>query len=167
MKLIATIATALALALALAALAFVIYGRERSWALLAGPHDTGRYDFAAAPRSPTGNDALACSPGLCARADFELPVYENAPEAMVDRLAEQLLAIDPLARRLDDGSAPAYARFVTFSPLMRFPDIIDIKAASTADGRTGLMICARARLGRSDFGKNRERIERLMAAVDR
>lgn len=160
-----SILAAVAILLALAAIGFVGYGRERTWERLAGSPDPGRYDFAGAPRSKTPNDALACSPGLCAAADFVLPTYAMTPADLVAHASETLSRIDPLARRVDDGSDPAYARFVTFSPLMRFPDAIDIAAEALpgATEESGLKVYARARLGSSDLGKNRQRIEHLVA----
>lgn len=159
---IAILSVLVALVLLIAAF-FVIHGRERTWALLTGPNDPGSYDFSAAARRPTGNDALACSPGMCARPDWTLPEYHVGPAVLISRLAATLEAGDRLARRVDDGSDADYARFVTFSPVMRFPDAIDMRAAALPDGATGVEIYARAKLGRSDFGKNRKRIEHLMA----
>lgn len=158
---------ALAILAGLAAIGFVGYGRERTWEQLAGSPDPGRYDFQTAPRRKTPNDALACSPGLCAAADWALPTYAVTPADLVTQAAQTLMRNDPLARRVDDGADPAYARFVTFSQLMRFPDAIDIAAEPVpgTPGRSGLKIYARAQLGRSDLGKNRKRIENLIASL--
>lgn len=163
-RIMTTAAAILIVIAALGAVAFVAYGRERTWALLTGPNDQGAYDFARAPRRPTGNDALACTPGLCRSPDMSLPAYDTAPAPLIERLAAHLEATDRLARRVDDGSDPDYARFVTFSPVMRFPDGIDMRAVRLDDGRTGLEIYSRAKLGSKDFGKNRQRVERLMAS---
>lgn len=163
MKIVAVVAAIVGATAVVAALFFVLYGRERTWELLSGPNDPGRYDFAKALRRSTGNDALACSPGLCAEPDMALPTYDLAPGTLIDRLAGHMTETDSRARRVDDRADPAYARFLTFSPVMRFPDAIDIEAAPANDGRTGLRIYSRAKLGSKDFGKNREHIERLMA----
>ena len=144
-------------------LGFVLIGRERSWEMVAGAADSGPRDFAANRRSTTANDALACSAGLCDRPDFEIEPMQDAPEIAIERLSQRLLASDPLARRVDDRSDPARARFVTYSPMMRFPDVIHLEARPLTDGRTGLMAYARAQLGKSDFGKNRERLETLFS----
>lgn len=141
--------------------AFILIGRERSWELLAGLPDRGPHDFAANRRSPTPNDALACSPGLCADPDFEIAPVDDAPAIAIERLSLRLVATDPLARRVDDRKDPTKARFVTYSPLMRFPDVIHLEARPLPDGRTGLMAYARAQLGSGDRGKNRERLEAL------
>jgi len=142
-------------------LAFVLVGRERSWELIAGSPDQGQYDFAAAQRSATPNDALACSPGLCAKPDFILEPVDDEPAAAIATLVQKLLASDKLARRVDDGSNPAIARLVAYSATMRFPDVIHLEARPLADGRTGLLAYSAAQLGKSDFGVNRARLEAL------
>lgn len=142
--------------------AFVLVGRERSWELMAGSPDRGQRDFDTSKRSPTPNDALACSPGLCQDADFEVAPFDDAPPIVIERLSQRLLDTDPLARRVDDRSNPVKARFVTYSPLMRFPDLIHLEARPMPDGRTGIMAYARAQLGKSDMGKNRARLEALL-----
>jgi len=144
-------------------LGFVLVGRERSWELIAGSPDTGPRDFGAGRRSPTPNDTLACSPGLCENPDFEIAPVEQAPADAIARLAQRLTASDPLSRRIDDRKDPSRARFVTYSPLMRFPDMIHLEARTMPDGRTGLMAYAAAQLGKSDLGKNRARLEALLA----
>jgi uncharacterized protein (DUF1499 family) len=141
-----------------------LIGRERSWALIAGSPDRGQYDFDAGRRSPTDNDALVCSPGLCANADFEIGPLDEAPAAAIERLAQALSASDPLARRVDDRSDPMKARFVTYSPMFRFPDVIHLEARILPDGRTGLMAYSAAQLGKEDMGKNRQRLEALLQA---
>lgn len=156
--------TALFIVAATLLLFLVVIGRERSWELIAGSPDQGSHDFAAGERSPTRNDALACAEGLCDNPDFTIPASDDAPETTIERLAERLLSIDALARRVDDESNPSRARFVTHSPVMRFPDMIHLEAQPLPDGRTGMMAYARAQLGREDFGKNRARLEALFAA---
>ncbi|OCW57289.1 DUF1499 domain-containing protein [Hoeflea olei] len=149
--------------IAIAAVAFVLIGRERSWELIAGSPDTGPRDFSTDGRSSSPNDALACSPGLCNAPDFEIAPVDETPEAAIARLADRLTSIDKLAHRVDDGSDPRKARFVTYSPTMRFPDVIHLEATPLDDGRTGLMAYAAAQLGKSDLGKNRGRLEALFA----
>ena len=146
----------------IAVLAFVLIGRERCWELIAGPADGGQYDFAAGKRSPTANDALACSPGLCNDPDFTIAPVNEAPAAVIEQLSQRLADTDPQSGRVDDGSDPTRARFVTYSAVMRFPDVIHLEAVTMADGRTGLMAYSRAQLGKSDFGKNRARLESLL-----
>jgi hypothetical protein len=140
---------------------FVVIGREKSWEMIAGSPDSGPYDFSVAERSPSGNDALACTEGLCENPDFMIPAFDDAPEIAIERLAQRLLSSDGLARRVDDRSNPSRARFVTYSPTMRFPDMIHLEARPLPNGQTGIMAYAKAQLGAEDFGKNLARLKAL------
>lgn len=143
---------------------FFVYGPERVWALIAGPADLGSYDFAAARRSAKPNDALACTPGLCGtKPDFELTVQDETPEALIARIAIAIAYDFPQAVRVDDRKNPRHLRYITYSPLMRYPDTTTIEAASLPDGRTGLRAYAKAQLGSGDFGMNRKRLETWLA----
>ncbi len=145
-------------ALVLTAIVFIGYGRERSWERLAGSPDRGRFDLMTVSRSSTPNDAVAASAGLRADADIVLPVYDAGASALLQRIAATIESSDPLARRVDDGADSSHLRYVTYSPGMRFPDLISIEAVAMEDGRTGLILYARAQLGRSDFGANLRRL---------
>ncbi|WP_169054320.1 DUF1499 domain-containing protein [Nitratireductor sp. XY-223] len=148
-----------------AALVFLVYGRERSWLLVAGSPDRGRLDLVEIRRSPTANDALACTGGLRGNCDLELPALDAPPQAIADKLAGRIEAVDPLARRVDNGDDPTHLRYVTYSPTMRFPDLISIELVSMDDGRTGVIAYARAQLGRLDFGANLERLKLYLKDV--
>jgi hypothetical protein len=150
---------------ALATAAFLAVGREKTWTLIAGDPDLGRYDFAALKRRNTPNDALMCSPGLCGdKADGVLPVFDDSPAAVMKTVDRRISASGDILRRVDDGSDPAYLRYVSYTPLMRFPDTTDIEAVQMAGGNTGLRAYARAQLGSGDGGTNKARLERWLAA---
>ncbi|MBZ0161453.1 MAG: DUF1499 domain-containing protein [Notoacmeibacter sp.] len=141
------------------------FGWENVWERIAGPADRGAYDFAKGKRRRTPNDALACTPGACSGSpDLALPEYQQTPAELTGAIVAHIAATDPTAERVDDGTNPAYARFVARSRLMRFPDTVDIEAVVLDDGRTGLRAYGRAQLGRSDHGVNRARLEAWLAA---
>jgi hypothetical protein len=142
-----------------AALVFVGYGREKFWERVAGSPDRGRVHLMSVRRSSTANDAVASTAGLRADADIVLPSYDESPATLMRRIAQNIETIDPLARRVDDGTDAAHLRYVTYSPGMRFPDLVSVEAFTMEDGRTGLIAYARAQLGRVDFGANQERLQ--------
>lgn len=163
MKKSAIAALLFAAVLALAGTAFLAIGPERTWELLAGSPDLGRYEFDTLQRRKTPNDALMCSPGLCDGAsDGPLPVFDEPPDQVMKKINGRIAASGGLVRRVDDGSDPSYARYVTFTRWMRFPDTTDIQAIRMADGRTGLRAYARAQLGSSDRGVNKARLKRWL-----
>lgn len=138
---------------------FLGYGRERSWERIAGSPDLGRFDLVTVARSPTANDAIAASTGLRSDIDIELPLFEEDASVLLQTIASTITEVDPLARRVDDGADDRHLRYVTYSPGMRFPDLVNIEAISVGDGRTGIILYARAQLGRIDFGANKKRLE--------
>lgn len=159
--------TLLAIAAFLATAAFALavmrgdrsYGISALWETVAGPPDLGAVDFAAISRSATGNDALFCPPGLCtgSRPDGVSPVFATT----VQRLRDAIRVIevnDPdlffLAR---DDSLPQ-DRYLARTPLLRYPDTINVRFHDLGQGRSSLSIYSRSQIGRSDFGVNRARV---------
>ena len=112
--------------------------------------------------SATANDALACTPGFCPAPDMVLAPAVETPEAAIASLSARLNAIAPHLERVDDGSDPHYARFVVYTPLMRYPDTVDLRAEAAEDG-TRLGVYSRSKLGSADFGANAARVRALLA----
>ena len=135
-----TIVLVAAGAITLAAVFFASYGRENSWKLIAGNPDLGQFDLAMPVRSPRPNDALMCTPGLCegVRIDAALPQFDLAPDALIAAIDRAIQASGEIANRVDDGSDPAIARYVTRTPGLRFPDTNSFQAVALPDGKTGL-----------------------------
>ncbi len=144
--------------------AVMFVGRERAWTLVAGPADLGRYDFAAERRRGAGNDALACTNGVCASPDLPIANTTLEPAAAIEAAEERLRQVERFVERVDDGSDPTYARFVVRTPLMRFPDTVDLLAGTSPSGETWLKAYSRSKLGRSDLGANRRRLVALFGA---
>lgn len=140
---------------------FFLYGPEHLWQQIGGPADQGPVDFANLQRSASANDALACSPGACqdgGRVDVELPLYFRSPSTLIAHIDETLLR-DSNVSRVDDGSRSEYRRYVVRTPLMRFPDTVDLEAVEVTGG-TALRIYSRSLLGKGDFSANRDRLTR-------
>ena len=126
-------------------------------------------DWATLTRSPTPNDALICPAGHCprAQADREPPVYSLEPSALLARLRETVRA-EAHTVELPSPGGDRTARFIQYTPLMRYPDTIDIAvlpADGSAAGGTTLALYSRSLIGRGDFGVNRARLERWLAAL--
>jgi len=85
-------------------------------------------------------------------------VTKVGPEALarVDAVARDLPRTQAIAGSVDEGRIT----YVTRSKWIGFPDY------TTVEYRDGLLrMHARLRFGRSDFGVNRERLERLLVAA--
>jgi uncharacterized protein (DUF1499 family) len=130
--------------------------------------DTGAVNFAALQRRTTPNDALLCPPGHCpnAKPDWEAPNFAVTPADLLARVATIALA-EPSTGALDQHpGSDLRLRFVQYSRIMRFPDTIDVEVVPISEKST-LAIYSRSLLGRSDFGVNRARIARWMAALEK
>jgi uncharacterized protein (DUF1499 family) len=145
------------------------YGVYYGLAKLTGARlDIDRVSWATLTRHPTPNDALACPPALCpnARPDIEPRTYPAEPPALLARLRE-IARAEPDTRELScDPDCERVARFLQRTRVMRFPDTIDVEVFAAPGGST-LAIYSRSLLGRRDFGVNRTRVARWLAALDR
>lgn len=139
------------------------FGIERVWSALFGPPDLGPVDFSRLVRRTTPNDALACPPGLCpaAKADIETPVFPVPHHVLAARL-RALVESEPGARRVADATAGRGDRFVVRTPLMRFPDTVDVLVLPAAGGGSTAAVYSRSQIGRSDIGANLGRIRRWL-----
>jgi len=87
-------------------------------------------------------------------------VIGTPTDVVATRLAERTRAEGALRIAGDD----LHGTWLTRSPLMRYPDYISIRLVP-AEGGTRVQALARARFGHSDLGKNRERLDRWLAAM--
>ncbi|MCC7048632.1 MAG: DUF1499 domain-containing protein [Alphaproteobacteria bacterium] len=115
------------------------------------------------PDSP--NDYLICAKPLCAAA-----VDEEGP--MVDLPPEKVLVAALKVAAAEDYTSPAEVNvgmaqivFVQRTPWLRFPDIVRIQAVASVTGRTGVALYSRSVYGYYDFGTNKARARRWMAAI--
>lgn len=142
----------------------VYYGLAK---LTGAPLDIGPVDWQTVTRHATPNDALVCPAGRCpnARPDGEAKAYNMTPGDLLARLKGVALS-EPRTRELDcEPHCDRTARFVQYSRLMRFPDTIDVAVFPAGDNAT-LAIYSRSLIGSKDFGVNRARVRRWLAALD-
>lgn len=163
-----TLLQALAALAVLTILAFVLLGPARIWGVF-GPADLGPVDFTRLERRNSPNDALVCPEGFCgaARADLVAPVFATDARALAAAMERALAAERHLTRVAADAAAGT-ARYVQRTPLLGFPDTIDLRYVDLPGGGSTLAIYSRSKLGHSDLGANRTRIERwllLLAAA--
>jgi uncharacterized protein (DUF1499 family) len=169
-----TLIIVVALALIAVALAYALlekrpgYGAYYGLAQFTGaPRDIGPVDWRALIRHATPNDVLVCPASHCpnAKPDLEPKGYVLTPRELLARLKKIALAEAGTRELPCAPNCERTARFVQRSRLMRFPDTIDIEVFSVGEKST-LAIYSRSLLGRRDFGVNRARIERWLAALD-
>jgi len=84
------------------------------------------------------------------------PLFDALMQAVRDSSADGSLEADLPSRRL---------RYVARTPVLRFKDDVDAAVIETGDASSALAIYSRSRIGYSDLGANRKRIEGLLKAV--
>ncbi len=128
----------------------------------------GRVDWATLRRSPTPNDALICPPAMCpnATADAEAEVYPITPAELLARIKSVALSEPSTSELKCDPDCDRTLRILQLTRLMRYPDTVDIEVSAAPGGAT-LAIYSRSLVGGSDFGVNRKRIDRWLAALER
>jgi uncharacterized protein (DUF1499 family) len=128
----------------------------------------GFIDFKTLQRPASPNTAFLAPPGFASAAapDGSPPVYDAAPGELyqralrfvTDRGGWQLGEQDPASLRLS---------FIAVSPLMRFKDDVDLQILPV-DGQPAKSTFAaysRSRVGYSDLGANRKRLDALSGAL--
>lgn len=94
------------------------------------------------------------------------PAFARTPDQVLDALKRVALA-EPRTSLLAEDRAARQLSLVQKSKTFRFPDFIAVEAVPLAGGKTALAIYSRAKYGIRDFGVNRARIERWLAALAR
>lgn len=110
---------------------------------------------------------LACPPGYCQVAEaISSPVFPSPWE----RLHEYWTEVVSGEKRLEEVAAdPERRRFdyIQHSPTFRFPDVISIEFVQLGSGRSSIAVYSRSRYGQYDFGKNRKRVVRWLALLEK
>lgn len=122
--------------------------------------------FETLARRTRPNDSLAAPAGLCraARPDFDAPSLPRPVSQLFADIARVAMS-EPNTRELHIGPASDRRRFAQLSPLMRFPDVVDVQVVDLGGGHASLALYSRALVGIRDFGVNRARIARWLDAV--
>lgn len=137
-------------------------GIARLWTIF-GPADQGPADFATLTRRRSPNDALVCPSWLCrAVPDMVASVYALDADTLRSEVRRAILAGGDAEQVATQGER-AGDRFVVRTPVLRFPDTVDVLVLPQAGGRATLAIYSRSLLGRGDLGTNLARIRRWLA----
>jgi uncharacterized protein (DUF1499 family) len=114
------------------------------------------------PRTPNACLAAPSGPaGARHRIVPPLPVTSDAAWAALRDLGMRF----PRCWRLAEWPALRQAQWVERSSPMNFPDVIAGQVVPLAGG-SGLFLRSRSLFGRYDFGVNRRRVDRWLAALD-
>jgi len=138
-------------------------------ALMQTDGDLGPVDFVSFQRRNHPSDALTCPERVCQKAtpDDTAPIFE-VPAAELRRKVGLVAEAAPNTIELpcpaDCGHA---ARYVQFSAVFRFPDVIDVRVMEAGAKGSTLAIYSRSVVGYGDWGVNKARIESWIEALKR
>jgi uncharacterized protein (DUF1499 family) len=129
--------------------------------------DMGRIDFATLQRRTTKTDALVCPPALCARAkpDWDAKTFAVTAAELRTRVMSIALAEPRTGALHCHPPCDGPDRYVQYSSIMRFPDNIDVQILPVGEDKSTIAIYSRSLLAYHDFGTNRARIARWLAAL--
>ena len=122
--------------------------------------------FKSVKRPPKPNTCLAVPVDFClaAETDFTPPVFEMNAENLFKALNDEIEAERSWSRVETDAEARKL-KFVATTGFMRFKDDVDIEVIPVDDDRSTLAIYSRSRVGYSDLGTNRKRVNDLIGRV--
>ncbi len=120
-------------------------------------------------RSQKPNNYLIAPSGLCRKStpDAESALIRKSPEALFRRLVGFFESSGGWKNLFFDETAHRIS-VVAVTPFLRFKDDVDIRVLPIDDlpeGQVGsqLAIYSRSRIGYSDFGANKKRVDALIA----
>jgi uncharacterized protein (DUF1499 family) len=119
-------------------------------------------------RSPLPrNSFLACPPGYCPDAKAApSPVFAMPWERLRDYWFE-MIAEDTRIKLIESDPERRHLVYIQHTPLLRYPDIVTVEFAALPADHSSIALYSRSRYGRSDFGKNKQRIERWLGMLER
>lgn len=145
--------------LALVIIAFFLVGPDRVWQTFTGPADMGAQTLETLTRTGKPNDALiGPADALPLTPDAGTPVFAVPAQELFAQLIARVEATGTVTWA-EQNDEQLYARALTFSSLMRFPDTNHIWVVPLDETHATLVLYAAAKLGQSDLGKNRERLD--------
>jgi uncharacterized protein (DUF1499 family) len=116
------------------------------------------------PASP--NTFLLCAPSVCPNAQSHHPGLEfPEPPAAVRAALMRVLDRQPRITIAAERADPIQIAYVQRSLVFRFADDVDVLLLPSPGGGTQLAVYSRSRVGYSDLGVNRARVEGLVTAL--
>lgn len=129
---------------------------------------TGFVDFATLERPKSPNHFLVAPAGFAdkAKPDEESPEFPIAPDDLFARMLDLVESRKDWRLQASDRATRQLA-FVAVTRLMRFKDDVDvvILPAKGAPDRSAIAVYSRSRIGHSDLGANRKRVQALLESL--
>ena len=123
-------------------------------------------NFKSVKRPPKPNTCLAAPENftLASEADFAPPVFDMNADALFAKLVD-LISDERRWSKLESDESSKKIKFVATTGLMRFKDDVDVEIIPVSETASTLAIYSRSRVGYSDLGANRKRVNDLIDRV--
>lgn len=123
-------------------------------------------DFTTLEKATSPNRWLVAPADLLEKSkpDAPAPVWSKPPSEVFAALNDIVAAQSAYSDVSKDDTQMAI-RFVATIPVFGFKDDVDA-VVLPADGGSTIAIYSRSRVGHSDFGVNKKRVERILSALD-
>ena len=121
-------------------------------------------DFTHLVRPSSPNTALAAPAGYKPAPDIVTPIYPVPPQRLFD-VVKQVAAEEPDTYSLAADPEKLREGWVARSLVLNFPDIIWAEIRPAGPGASELLLYSHSIYGYSDFGVNRRRVAKWLAAV--
>ena len=123
--------------------------------------------FKSLKRPPKPNTCLVAPDNHClaAKPDFAPPVMIMTARGLFSRMSE-VIASERRWGNIEADSESYRIKFVATTGLMRFKDDVDIEIIPVDEGKATFAIYSRSRVGYSDLGANRKRVNEIIRRVN-
>lgn len=123
--------------------------------------------FKSLKRPPKPNTCLVAPDNHClaANPDFAPPVMIMTARGLFSRMSE-VIASERRWGNIEADAESYRIKFVATTGLMRFKDDVDIEIIPVDEGKATFAIYSRSRVGYSDLGANRKRVNEIIRRVN-
>lgn len=145
---------------------YIFIGLERVWEFTSGNPDMGSTDFKTLKKTPKPNQYLLCPKGYCADTpDTISNTYNMTASKLYDEVYD-LVKGNTKRKLLSSDKTRLSLRFLTRSATLRFPDTTNIQIIKFSDTQSTLAVYAQAKLGVSDLGANKIRVDKMIKELE-
>lgn len=145
---------------------YTFIGLEKVWEFTSGNPDMGPVNFKTLKKTPKPNQYLLCPKDYCVETpDTISSSYEISASKLFTK-AHQLIKDDTELRLLATDESELSLRFLSRAPTLKFPDTTNIKVVEISDTQSTLAIYAQAKIGSSDFGANKTRVDAMIKNLE-
>ena len=106
---------------------------------------------------------LVCPLGYCRAGEaMTSPIFEMS-WLRLREVWRRMIAAEPRTILVAEDVRRGRSVYVAHTAVLGFPDIVKIEFVALGPDRSSIALYSRSRYGRSDFGKNRRRVERWLS----